>query len=295
MRQVFISYRRQDASGHAGRLQERLKAELGKKGIFVDVASVDPGTNFQDAIATAIGESKALIAVIGTDWISAKDENGRRRLDDPGDYVRVELEQAFRRNIKVIPALVRGAEMPRADQLPDSLRQLSQIQALELRDTRWDDDVDALLKTTTGPSWIRRLRRHKWKVLPFLLLPIIAPVVFFITQGPVDDTEQIQRLLARGNMSEAYGATARTFQAQTNEEAFVRAVGLLGLQDNASTWWSSRSINNNTATLSGEITTKQRKVIPVKVILVSEGDDWKVADIQGPGGYSLIEQAKSRR
>lgn len=294
MSQVFISYRRQDASGHAGRLQERLKAELGKKGIFVDVASVDPGANFEDAIARAIGESKALIAVIGTEWISAKDENGRRRLDDPDDYVRVELEQAFGRNIKVIPALVRGAEMPRADQLPESLRKLSQIQALELRDTRWDDDVNALLKTVSGPSWIRRLRRHKWKALPFLLIPIITPVVFLLTQGPVDDAEQFLKLLASGKMSEAYSATARTFQAQTNEAAFVQALGQLGLEDNASASWSGRRINNHTATLSGEITTKQREVIPVKVILVNEGDNWKVADIQGPGGYSLMEQAKSR-
>jgi hypothetical protein len=183
MRKVFISYRRQDASGHAGRLQERLKNELGKKGIFVDVASVDPGTDFHDAIARAIGESRALIAVIGADWISAKDGNGRRRLDDPGDYVRVELEQAFRRNIKVIPVLVRGAEMPRSDQLPESLRKLSQIQALELRDTRWDDDLAALLKTVAGPSWVRRFRRHKWRALLFLPLPIIFPIVFLLTQG----------------------------------------------------------------------------------------------------------------
>jgi hypothetical protein len=175
MRKVFVSYRRQDSSGHAGRLQERLKAELGGKGVFVDVASVNPGTNFHDAIAMAIGGSKALIAVIGADWISAKDGNGQRKLDDPSDYVRLELEHAFRRNIKVIPALVCGAKMPRADQLPDSLRKLSQIQALELRDTRWDDDFEALLKAVAGPSWTRLLRRHKWKALSLLLFPIIFP------------------------------------------------------------------------------------------------------------------------
>jgi TIR domain len=134
---------------------------LGGKGVFVDVASVNPGANFHDAIAMAIGGSKALIAVIGADWISAKDGSGRRKLDDPSDYVRLELEHAFRRDIKVIPALVCGAKMPRADQLPDSLRKLSQIQALELRDTRWDDDFKALLKAVAGASWTRLLRRHE--------------------------------------------------------------------------------------------------------------------------------------
>lgn len=295
MRKVFVSYRRQDSSGHAGRLQERLKVELGRKNVFVDVASVDPGTNFHDAIAGAIGDAKALIAVIGADWISARDGNGRRRLDDPDDYVRLELEQAFQHNIKVIPALVRGAKMPRADQLPESLRRLSEIQALELRDTRWDDDVEALTKAVAGPSWIRRLRRHKRKALFFLVFPIVIPIVFLFTQGPVDDTEQFLKLLAEDNMSAAYRATARTFQARTNEAAFVREVRRLGLQDNALASWSSRGISNNTATLVGEITTKQRKVIPVKVILVDEGENWKVVDIQGPGDYSMIEQANSQR
>ena len=102
MSRVFVSYRREDSSGHAGRLQEHLGAELGKKNVFVDVGSIDPGINFEEAIEKAIVGSKVVIAVIGTDWLSAQDEQGRRRLDNPDDYVRLELERAFQRNVKAV-------------------------------------------------------------------------------------------------------------------------------------------------------------------------------------------------
>lgn len=282
MSRVFVSYRREDSSGHAGRLQEHLGVELGKKSVFVDVGSIDPGINFEEAIEKAIVGSKVVIAVIGTDWLNAQDEQGRRRLDNPDDYVRLELERAFQRNVKVIPVLVRGATMPRAEDLPESLRKLSAIQSLEIRDTRWEADLETVLREVGGPPLIRKIRRNKRNALFVLLFPIIIPFVYYLTQAPVDDAERFLTSLAQGNMQDAYGATAFTFQQQIDEETFVREIRRLGLQDNASASWSSRNISNGMATLSGKITTKQRGVIPLKIILIKEAGAWKVLALEVP-------------
>jgi len=281
MSRIFVSYRRDDSSGHAGRLQERFRRELGNKSVFVDVESIEPGVNFAEAIKKAIAGAKVMIAVIGKDWLVAEGPQVRRRLDDPNDYVRLELEHAFQRKIKVIPVLVRGATMPRAEELPTSLQKLSETQAFELRDTRWDADMAALLRKAAGPLPLRIIRRNKWSSALFLgLAPIFIAVIFFLTQGPVDSAERFLTLLAQGKMQQAYLSTAFTTQQQMDEQTFVREMRRMGLHDNASVSWSSRGISNGRAQLSGTITTKQRTVIPVTIVLIEEADEWKVATIQ---------------
>ncbi len=112
----------------------------------MDVAAIEPGRDFRKAIDASVASCSALLAVIGREWLEARDEAGERRLDDPNDFVRVELASALRRDIPVVPVLVRGAKMPRVDQLPDDLKELAYRNAVELTYTRWKSDVQALIQ-----------------------------------------------------------------------------------------------------------------------------------------------------
>ena len=148
MHGVFISYRRQDSQSAAGRLADSLKEHLPEAAVFRDVETIEAGTDFVDAINAALESCDVLLAVIGPRWISVEDEAGRRRLDDPHDYTRLELVTALgRADVRVIPVLVDGAAMPGVESLPDDLKPLARRNALELTDKRWDYDVSQLVAT----------------------------------------------------------------------------------------------------------------------------------------------------
>ncbi len=145
---IFLSYRRDDSAGHAGRLYDSLSAHFGEGSVFIDVDSIEPGEHFVEAIQGSVSSVDALVAVIGRSWLTSLDPgSGKRRLDDPGDYVRLEIKTALERNIRVIPVLVAGASMPAAPDLPGDLGALAQRNALELRDDQWKDGVERLIKT----------------------------------------------------------------------------------------------------------------------------------------------------
>ena len=146
MRAIFISYRRGDAEGQAGRLFDDLATQFGKGSVFMDVAGIEPGRDFRRAIDEQLASCGVLLALIGKSWLDAKDELGRRRLDDPTDFVRLETASALKRDIPVIPVLVQGASMPRAEQLPPDLAELAYRNAVELTHARWDSDVHVLVK-----------------------------------------------------------------------------------------------------------------------------------------------------
>jgi hypothetical protein len=142
---VFISYRRQETSGLAGRLYERLAARLNDDQVFMDVDTIAPGLDFAEVITEAVSTCEVLLAVIGPRWLDAKDEAGQRRLEAPDDIVRLEIAAALERNIRVIPILVEGAQMPRRQQLPDDLIKLARRNALSLRHESFRSDADRLL------------------------------------------------------------------------------------------------------------------------------------------------------
>ena len=143
---IFISYRRDDAAGYAGRLYDRLATHFGAERVFMDVEGIEPGADFVEAIERAVGSCEALIVIIGDEWLAA-DGAGRRRLDDPTDFVRVETATALARGIRVVPVLVEGAVMPRADQLPADLVPLTRRQAVELSHKQWDASTAELIRT----------------------------------------------------------------------------------------------------------------------------------------------------
>jgi tetratricopeptide (TPR) repeat protein len=141
---VFISYRREETAYAAGWLFDRLVDRFGRGQIFKDIDSIQLGDDFVEVITTAVGSCDVLLALIGERWLTITDEQGRARLDDPDDFVRLELEAALTRNVRVIPILVAGARMPRPDQLPPSLAKLVRRQALELSPSRFESDTSRL-------------------------------------------------------------------------------------------------------------------------------------------------------
>jgi AAA ATPase domain/TIR domain len=141
---VFISYRREETAYPAGWLFDRLADRFGHDQIFKDVDSIELGDDFVEVITSAVGSCDVLLALIGEQWLTITDEQGRRRLDDPNDFVRLELEAALTRNVRVIPILVAGARMPRPDQLPPSLAKLVRRHALELSPSHFQFDTSRL-------------------------------------------------------------------------------------------------------------------------------------------------------
>lgn len=141
---IFISYRREDTSGESGRLKDKLEQVFGQENIFYDVETLEAGLNFDESIAKALNESKVLLAMIGPHWLKVSDATGTKRIQKPDDWVRKEIAEALKRNLRVIPVLVNGAEMPDANELPDDLKELSLKHAQELTSSRWNYDVGKL-------------------------------------------------------------------------------------------------------------------------------------------------------
>lgn len=144
-RTFFISYRRDDSSGHAGRLYDRLRERFGEHRVFMDVA-IRSGDRFAQSIDQAITAPTAVLVIIGREWLTTADAEGRRRLDDPADFVRLEVATALARAARVVPILVQGARMPASSELPSALQGLSERQAVEIRDNRFDADVEDLVR-----------------------------------------------------------------------------------------------------------------------------------------------------
>jgi hypothetical protein len=142
---VFISYRRDESAGYAGRIADSFEEYFGEDKVFRDIDSLEPGLDFSEAIERALESSEVLLAVIGKHWLTATDAAGQRRLENPHDFVRVEIATALKRNIRVIPVLVQGASMPSADEVPEDLAPLTRRNAFELHDTSWRDDFRRLI------------------------------------------------------------------------------------------------------------------------------------------------------
>lgn len=144
-RAIFISYRREDSEGEAGRLFDDLVREFGDDSVFMDVAGINPGVDFRKAIEDNVSSCGVLLAVIGPTWATIADSGGTRRLDDANDYVKLEIAAALGRNVAVIPVLVHESTMPHPEQLPDPLKDLAYRNSVEVTHARWNSDVQLLI------------------------------------------------------------------------------------------------------------------------------------------------------
>jgi uncharacterized protein YecT (DUF1311 family) len=141
---IFISYRRGDDPGSAGRLLDALKTSFKADQLFIDVDNIEPGLDFVQEIQERVAQSQVLLAVIGKNWCDARSADGSRRLDDPADIVRVEIESALDQDKRVIPVLIGDIKMPGPEKLPESLRALTRRNAVQIRHERFRDDTARL-------------------------------------------------------------------------------------------------------------------------------------------------------
>jgi len=152
MAKIFISYRRDDSAGHAGRVHDRLVQEFGRDLLFMDVDSIHLGEDFIKVLRKEVAKCDVLLAVIGHNWLNVRDEDGNRRLDNANDFVRVEIATALQRDIPVIPILLDGTQIPRPEQLPKNLEALAVRNGLDVRHASFHTDMDKLIARLKGQS-----------------------------------------------------------------------------------------------------------------------------------------------
>jgi len=196
MGSIFLSYRREDSEGQAGRLYDDLVAVFGPDSVFMDVAAIQPGRDFRKSIDQSLNSCGVFLSLIGKNWLTAKDISGQRRLDDSADFVRIETGAALKRDIPVIPVLVQGASAPKPDQLPDDLKELAFRNAVELTHARWDSDIQVLIKALRPqisqpgpkpePERVQpgsKLRATKSLAVIAVLLVILIGLAFYLRPG----------------------------------------------------------------------------------------------------------------
>jgi hypothetical protein len=147
---IFINYRRGDEPGFTQALLGRLEQAFPAERLFIDVDNIPPGEDFVAMLESQVAQCDAMLTVIGNNWLDAADERGGRRLDDPHDFVRIEIESALKQGKRVIPVLVHQARMPHPEELPEAIRPLSQRNAVRLTHERFRSDVQGLIKALQG-------------------------------------------------------------------------------------------------------------------------------------------------
>jgi hypothetical protein len=155
---VFICYRREETAFAARAIHDRVVQRLERENVFLDVDNIDLGVDWFNVLTDRVGACDALVAVIGRNWVSSADKDGLRRLDDPDDFVRIEIEAALKRDVRVIPILVDGASMPKASELPESLKGLARRQGTEISHTSFESDVEKLTRALLSILEARRSR-----------------------------------------------------------------------------------------------------------------------------------------
>lgn len=252
---IFISYRREDEQGFAVRLYERLSEALGRENIFFDVDSIPPGFDFVEYIESQIQLSDIVLVVMGRNWLNAMDDNGQRRLDNPEDFVRVEIEAALHKKKHVIPILVQGAKMPPSTELPASLRPLArrnavfathvgfraeterlleQIKAIGLRLTseaaaRTASEAEAAAKAKAAEAELQRLRREEEAAKIAAARKKPAPSLAAIEAGSSIPTDEFQTPLVT-TAPKTLSARRRTYLTKAG------SLGALGLALGGLAW-----------------------------------------------------------
>jgi hypothetical protein len=144
---IFISYRRGEGGASAGRLYDRLERDFARHQLFFDVDAIPPGVDFVELLHREVDACDVLLVVMGRGWLDIRDEEGGRRLDNPEDFVRIEVARGLSAGKRVIPVLVDGALMPRPDHLPEQLRPLTRRNAVRLTHESFKTDCDRLVRS----------------------------------------------------------------------------------------------------------------------------------------------------
>lgn len=197
MSRIFISYRRDDSAGWAGRLAKDLVEQFGSEAVFQDIEDIGAGQDFVAVIDKVLESCSAVLVLIGPKWSVIEDKRGARRLEDPSDTVRLEIAQALKREaVLVIPVLLGGAKMPSMDELPGELASLAHRNAIELSDKRWNYDLkrlsESLVKSAglapaekaATPAVAPAGKRRFYMFLAAVLTLLISIAVYFLIDRP---------------------------------------------------------------------------------------------------------------
>jgi TIR domain len=186
---VFLSYRRDDTAGRAGRIADVFAARYGERNVFHDVDAAAPGLDFAERVDAAIVASDVMLVVIGRGWLTSTGDGGGRRIDRPDDFVRREVGAALDADIRVVPVLVDDAELPTSDQLPSELAGMLRRQAVSVRDSSWRQDVDDLIRRLEDEDREPlAARRPRWLFAlgAVALLIVVVAVVVALTRDDPD-------------------------------------------------------------------------------------------------------------
>jgi TIR domain len=243
---VFVSYRRADVGGYAGRLNDALAARLGADMVFQDVAAIGAGRDFIQEIDHALAEADAVVAVIGPGWLQASSADGERRLVQPDDFVRTELVRGLASGLPVVPVLVGGAALPMAAELPAELSRLVDRQAVIIRDEAFHDDVDRLISSLRGgPS--REGARHRGR-----LIALITAVVVIVGAGVL----------------------TWVFQGRTSSDATGSTPGLGSCQDPVTPDWNQVAVDGKPSAVLSDTRGSVTITINAATFRPTESGDW---------------------
>src|SRR5215471_18166673 len=184
---IFINYRREDSTATAGRLHDRLGQSFGRKTLFMDVDHIPPGVDFVTHLNNQVAACDVFLAIIGPNWLNTANEKGERRLDAADDFVAIEIAAALARNIRVIPVLVDGARMPKAGELPKSLKPLVRRQAFDLRHTHFGRDAEALVEKISEAIGDKPVKVGRWRVAAGIVVALLflGGIGLFATDMPI--------------------------------------------------------------------------------------------------------------
>jgi TIR domain/YARHG domain len=188
---IFISYRRDDSAGTTGRIYDRLVRAFPREKVFMDVDAAMHGLDFVRVLNHKLAACDVVAVVIGPRWLDAADSSGQRRLDNPHDFIRIEVGAALKRGIPVIPVLVDDAELPDEMALPPDLKGLSRRHAVEIRNTRFNSDAELLVEAMSQRlGFINRNKKWLWGAAAACLALVAVGVVTLhsLTTTPGDAT-----------------------------------------------------------------------------------------------------------
>jgi TIR domain len=191
---IFINYRRDDSAAYAGRIYDRLANHFGYENCFMDIDHIAPGEDFKQVIQEKLSAVQVAVVLIGKQWLNIKDSTGQRRLDNPDDFIQLEIATLLARDIRVIPVLVGGADVPDAAQLPESLVSLVERNAHEISDLRFHTDVDRLIQAleeiVDGKNPQEQSQKnHKSKKVAFAVMLSIMALIIVV--GVISNTGEI--------------------------------------------------------------------------------------------------------
>ena len=232
---IFVSYRRSDSGGHAARLTGWLSRDIGDRAIFLDHEAIEAGEDFEVELHGALEQAEVMLVVIGPEWTNVARDGGRR-LEHPDDWVRREVVTALgTSDLKVIPVLVGGAELPEADDLPEPLQPLLRRQARTLRNDRFEDDYDHLRRSFgLGKTRVLGVPIYGWIAATLMTVALAAGVLFVATR-----TEPLGPMTGDFNVVVASFAEVLDGEASVTDESAQFSDQIYGLIDDELTTLNS--------------------------------------------------------